>query len=71
MSAKKNTIVIVIVMQFKYTDDTNVLAFWKDNKENYPALARLSSIYLAIPASSAPVGFSAFLKKYLEQSVVL
>ena len=34
MPVKKNTIV---VMQFKYTDDTNVLAFWKDNKIKYPA----------------------------------
>ena len=36
-------------------DDTNILLFWKDNKKKYPALARLASIYLAIPASSAPV----------------
>ena len=36
-------------------DDANILLFWKDNKKKYPTLARLASIYLAIPAFSAPV----------------
>ena len=50
---------------------SNVLTFWKDNKEKYPAFARLF-ITLAIPASSAPAErISAFPKKYLDWSVVL
>ena len=36
-------------------DNTNVLLFWKSNQNKYPALAKLASVYLAIPASSAPV----------------
>lgn len=31
------------------------LNFWKNNSERYPHLSKLSSIYLAVPASSAPV----------------
>ena len=36
-------------------DDTDVLKYWKDNKETYPMLTKLAMIYLALPASSAAV----------------
>ena len=36
-------------------DDIDVLGFWKTNKDNYPILAKLATVYLAVHASSAPV----------------
>ena len=53
------TIVIVIQLQItakKIIAIVIVVVFvWKSNQNKYSALARLASVYLSIPASSAPV----------------
>ena len=35
--------------------DFDPLSFWKDNESTYPKLEKLTKVYLAIPASSAPI----------------
>lgn len=39
----------------RISNDEDVLGFWKCNERKYPTLTKLATIYLAIPASSAPV----------------